>query len=369
MMLRLRELAVLVGLAVATAVAAPMVVLALRAAPAHETAIADPVVRDGVQTTSASPLQIPKVLSPPPAAPTASSKQKVKDDAPFPEWDMKGSGLSARELKPWLESGRVKEIVYYDSETPQVFEPNPTATPAPKDGSTLFVSTKKSVRDFARERAADLGGNRGRYAGVLGAALPGDAYEVVRFDPGWMEDRQARVPRPADLQRSVQGPDYSLEDIPLKERLNPYSKVMSELKSKVVSFGHEGVMVLRVSQGGAIVDGNGADFVIYENPFPYKGMLVQEYAQVGVQEAAGSPVVWFPCDPRNGVRAGCAGVVPVDDGGDLFDLAEVGLQRVQYIVIRDIGYNAFAFKNGYKIESGAEGFDLDAMKLLHAYAQ
>jgi hypothetical protein len=130
----------------------------------------------------------------------------------------------------------------------------------------------------------------------------------------------------------------------------------------VLTLGDEGSIVLSFEQ--ALVDGEGPDLLVFENPFP--GWL--ETGWVAVSEDGETWHEW-DCEAEDveGVHVGCAGVSPVlansDNcidatdpdvaGGDGFDLAELGLERALYVRIRDSGLNA----------SG--GFDLDAVAVVH----
>jgi hypothetical protein len=169
-------------------------------------------------------------------------------------------------------------------------------------------------------------------------------------------------PSPVDLSALVPvvtgPPDYSLE-------------TSAAAKGRLLSLGNGGVIVLEVI-GGYVVDGDGPDLVIFENPFVYNGpngtQVYVETARVSVAEFD-DPSMYrsFPCDPSKPPYSGCAGVGPVryapqipltEDGGDLFDLATIGLQRIRYIRIEDTGDNP-------SFSLGTEGFDLDAIGLIH----
>ena len=150
-------------------------------------------------------------------------------------------------------------------------------------------------------------------------------------------------------------------------------------------FGPErgSVDVLSLGIGGDIVldfypremkDGDGPDFAIFENVFwpgndssnPWK-----ELAEVSVS-ADGQSWYTFTCESENstsGQWPGCAGWQPTHSytpqydsldpqisGGDLFDLAELGLTRARYVKIRDLAKNGAA---------PSAGFDLDAVGLIH----
>lgn len=138
----------------------------------------------------------------------------------------------------------------------------------------------------------------------------------------------------------------------------------------VLSLGSGGSIVLEF-QGVEIVDGPGADLVVFENPFESSQGLFVETGVVAVSEDGR---VWheFPCDARNaaGGFPGCAGVAPVlsnptngippaspGAGGDRFDLGTLGVRRARFVRIRDSLAN--------EAEGTSGGFDLDAVLALH----
>jgi hypothetical protein len=147
---------------------------------------------------------------------------------------------------------------------------------------------------------------------------------------------------------------------------------------------------------GSIVDGPGADFTVFENPFLTIGLVTgPPFAEPGTVSVSDDGVTWktFPCvldDPP--YYPGCAGVYPVfanaDDpaapsplvpctipiqdlvgvpvatfqppdcsGGDSFDLAAVGLSAARFVRI-----DASQLEPG---AAGTAGFDLDAVAAVH----
>jgi hypothetical protein len=134
----------------------------------------------------------------------------------------------------------------------------------------------------------------------------------------------------------------------------------------VLSLGESGEIVVAF-RGIDLRDGPGDDLAVFENAFrgwPEPGI-------VGVSEDGEAWHEW-PCDPLDapGGYPGCAGVALVyansgngvdarlpEAGGDRYDLAELGLERVRYVRVRDSGTNPYAGTSG--------GFDLDAMAVLN----
>jgi len=152
---------------------------------------------------------------------------------------------------------------------------------------------------------------------------------------------------------------------------------------------HQSIHVLSLGVGGTItldfgdlwiVDGEGDDFVVFENPFYVGGDpddLYIETAAVSVS-ADGVDFVLFPhsadeeldlSDPDR--YSGFAGVEPVlqgegpdEIGGDRFDLADVGFGRARYVRIADTAGDPEDPGDG-DIGFGKAGFDLDAVGLLN----
>lgn len=144
----------------------------------------------------------------------------------------------------------------------------------------------------------------------------------------------------------------------------------------VVSLGGGGVIVLGFPRFFPI-DGEGPDFIIFENAFRPRGgrNYFVEPAIVSVSQD-GRVYRNFPCleDPP---YTGCAGTHPVFAnaetnninprdpavaGGDAYDLADVGLAYARFIRIRDI---SFGIGGAGSINAGTAGFDLDAVSVVH----
>ena len=136
----------------------------------------------------------------------------------------------------------------------------------------------------------------------------------------------------------------------------------------VLSLGQEGEILLAFDDLG-MVDGEGPDLLVFENPFP-------GWYETGVVAASADGETWaeWPCDATDadGGYPGCAGVGlvyatsdngvdatdPETAGGDAFDLADLGLPAARYVRIRDSGMNSY--------DGVAGGFDLDAVAVVHA---
>lgn len=140
----------------------------------------------------------------------------------------------------------------------------------------------------------------------------------------------------------------------------------------VLSLGVDGEIVLGFG-GRRIIDGPGADLVVFENAFWVAGDSSRPFAELGAVAVSLDGETWqeFPCDPgrEGGFDPGCAGwrprlqydacdQVPLDPalcGGDPFDLADLGLAEARYVRVRDLAGGA----------APTAGFDLDSVGAVH----
>jgi hypothetical protein len=139
----------------------------------------------------------------------------------------------------------------------------------------------------------------------------------------------------------------------------------------VLSLGTNGSIVLEM--GDEIVDGDGVDLIVFENPFKSSsGVVDGEAGEVSVSED-GVHFSAFPCDRKKPPPNGCAGFGPVLSsskngidptdasaaGGDQFDLGSIGVTRARFVKIVDVDNAGPAPK---------AGFDLDAVAIAsHAH--
>ena len=135
----------------------------------------------------------------------------------------------------------------------------------------------------------------------------------------------------------------------------------------VASLGCGGSITLAFDAPG-VVDGPGDDLIVYENPFAVGDTTFAEPARVLVSED-GEDWRAFACE-LTGVGdwppQGCAGITAVRsvdgdiDGGDGFDLADVGLEHARYVRLVDV---SSAYYGSEVWCTGAPGgFDLDAVE-------
>lgn len=149
----------------------------------------------------------------------------------------------------------------------------------------------------------------------------------------------------------------------------------------VVSLGVGGSIVLSF-EAAPIVDGPGADFLVFENAFWVGNDPSRPFAELATVSVSDDGVTYraFPCvkkatDPApygscagwHPVRASTEnGVTPFDPekaGGDPFDLAEVGMARVRFVKIVDNGEGNCPAAPAPPLTTA--GFDLDAVASIH----
>jgi len=142
----------------------------------------------------------------------------------------------------------------------------------------------------------------------------------------------------------------------------------------VLSLGRGGSLVIGFGTSH-IVDGEGPDFVVFENAFFAGGNPDEVYAELGEVAVSSDGVDWkvFPCMQDAKPWEGCAGKTPVYangdlgisaydpavSGGDVFDLKTIGVTEARFVRIRDLSEKGGA---------PSAGFDLDAIAVLHSDA-
>ena len=181
------------------------------------------------------------------------------------------------------------------------------------------------------------------------------ATEIVSFEPGT-------------------GAGFGQDELPSVVLGPPHGKGTGAGSLDVLSLGRDGSIVLGFG-AHAITDGEGADFIVFENPFWAGGDPSAVFAEPGEVSVSSDGETWetFACDAEgdgSGHFSGCAGWTPTLEydttlsvispeitGGDAFDLSELGLVEARYVRIRDVGSQG---------ASPIAGFDLDAVGLVNA---
>jgi hypothetical protein len=152
----------------------------------------------------------------------------------------------------------------------------------------------------------------------------------------------------------------------------PYGEGTEGGSTDVLSLGKGGEIVVGFG-GNAIVDGDGPDFIVFENAFFVGSDPTKPFAELGEVSVSedGTNFVTFPCAKDAYPFEGCAGWRPVFAngelgvsstdpdlaGGDPFDLSAIGLKKARFVRIRDVS-NAGA--------APSAGFDLDAAAIVNA---
>ncbi len=145
----------------------------------------------------------------------------------------------------------------------------------------------------------------------------------------------------------------------------------------VVSLGDGGQIVLAF-EDNAIVNGPGPDLRIFENPFRNGPTLL--FREAGFVDLSPDGLSWTRLPWQAAGFVGLAGVNPVFSnpqngidprsaaaGGDVFDLADIGLSEARFVRIVDPGAAVADPGNSFPIRgAGKSGFDLDAMVGIHS---
>ena len=301
-----------------------------------------------------------------------NGERLVIKNKPFPSGNGKGTDqtlyLADQDTVSTVVAERQRQSDAFLAESPQTFQSQINSAP---QGFT-DASGSRPIRRQAEKADAEDNQPQEEQAGSeskrsqqqsfveTSNKLPSDAYEVVGFLPGLRDDKKTQIKSPRNLEESARGPDHYWRWVDPKDQ-----EALRHLRDRTISLGHSGEITLKVANGGYIADGAGFDFAVYENPFRFgEGKVYLEFAAVGVAMVdKDDAYVWFPCDPAAGVTLNCSGMVPTDEGGDRFDLATLGIERIRFIKIRDVGTN---FSNFGK---NTEGFDFDAIELLNAYPE
>jgi hypothetical protein len=119
----------------------------------------------------------------------------------------------------------------------------------------------------------------------------------------------------------------------------------------VLPLGNGGSIIVAFQSNG-IVDGPGADFIVFENPFDVGGDPQKPFVELATVAVSDDGATWlsFPCVATMPPYGSCAGwrtvnanvdtnqIDPLDPqlaGGDPFDLADVGVKQARFVRITD----------------------------------
>ena len=142
----------------------------------------------------------------------------------------------------------------------------------------------------------------------------------------------------------------------------------------VLSLGTGGVIVLEFVDN-EVIDGEGPDFIVFENPFLAAPGNDPDYGffELGKVEVSFDGETWHEFSYDTASKKNCAGYKPVlansekneisptdveKAGGDPFDLKELGLKVIRFVRITDV--------QSFGGDDGFAGFDLDAIAAVNS---
>jgi hypothetical protein len=201
---------------------------------------------------------------------------------------------------------------------------------------------------------------------LLGCTSP-DTGAADTAVTGWWPDPDAATDPFADAVISFvpgDGSGHGADALPDVVTGPPSGNAAGNPSLDVLSLGNGGAIVLEFVDY-VLVDGEGADLTVFENP-------MEAWKETGFVAVSADGEVWseFPCDPIDEALAGCAGTAlvfagpgaadptdPTVSGGDVYDLADLGLAEARFVRITDTGANTYSGATG--------GFDLDALVVVN----
>jgi len=174
-----------------------------------------------------------------------------------------------------------------------------------------------------------------------------------------------------------EGAGFGQDDLPFVVLGEPVGTALTG-SLDVLSLGVGGEIILGFGDC-MIVDGAGPDFIVHENAFWVGGDPEQIWMELGEVSVSMDGEDWhvFSCDPLSGyedIPQGCAGQTPTFEhdaasmeflepavtGGDAYDLADLNLEGIRYVRIRDRSTDGTGL---------AAGFDLDSIAVIHGEMQ
>jgi hypothetical protein len=180
--------------------------------------------------------------------------------------------------------------------------------------------------------------------------------EVVEFTPG-------------SGQIHGQSEEYYPVNIFGPPSINGNAKTPETRPEEICSIALNGEIILSFS-GNLITNGEGVDFVIFENAFEFGNGRI--YAEPAIISVSADGAIWheFPYDIES--LDGLAGKTPSNTtntleypecGGDGFDLSDLNadLNEIKYIKIKDITSEIIENPNHAFYDPTLSGFDLDAI--------
>jgi hypothetical protein len=236
----------------------------------------------------------------------------------------------------------------------------------------------KSSQNTVDSGAIDLGGDDGGYVPDIdgGTKIENDAGEYPYDGGALAADRF--VTGVVNYSPGACG-GFGSDGLPSIVMGPPIGGGLSSGSTDVVSLGTGGSITLSFAPN-AIVDGPGADFIVFENAFLTNASDPSTvYAEPGEVSVSDDGTTWttFPCTAIAYPYGACAGwhpvfsspengISPVDvsaAGGDAFDLKDIGITHARFVRIVDKSNEACTSPGG---ANDKNGFDLDAISIVNA---
>jgi hypothetical protein len=175
-------------------------------------------------------------------------------------------------------------------------------------------------------------------------------------------------------QTAGQAPEYFPKNIFGLPDTSARENIPVSAPTSVCSFGYLGEIIVGWKDA-ILIDGEGKDFTIFENPFYYGSNNERTFAEPATVSVSkdGITYVTFPVDSLS--LEGFAGVTPVkgnaspfdptQSGGDSFDLADINIDSIRFIKISDAANIILDNTSHPFFDPTVSGFDLDALVGLH----
>ena len=182
------------------------------------------------------------------------------------------AGLDPNDFEEWFKEGEPKAIHYWkDGELVIIKGLNSDGT-GKGINKILNISDDVSIDEVKRERTRKFNQQRNNATNVSASEV--DKYQIIAetmsqvfsFNPGFRDDGKNRIVSPENISFSIQGPDHSFDAPDDLSDIESLKNIME----RTISLGHKGEIIIKVKGNGWILNREGADFIIYENPFRTK---------------------------------------------------------------------------------------------------
>lgn len=299
-----------------------------------------------------------------------NENEEIPSENLIKNWDLSEIPVPPEALSPFFVESQPASIVYFNGETPKRIYPKQYAAGSAQSDKTLYLSSKEYIHKLALEQSkpaiessnenkSDSENENRNSENTI--HLPSYSYDIASFSPGTRYNGSVLIPVADDLRRALNGPDYSFDNYNSKDKEQRIAHL-----SNVLPLGNNGSIILQIRSGGTIQANSGSSFAVYQTTFPIEGTDIywHKFAHLGISETLNpKQVKWFPCEPDSGNIKTCVGSIPTSEGGDHFNISEIGLSKARYIWIKDIGNN----KDYSNSEWPTEGCAIDALRIYQAY--